>query len=210
MQYEGKIYRPWPEANSLLIQTTLGCSNNQCTFCNMFRDKKFSIRKLEDVYQDIEEARDMYKNIESIFLIDGNVLAVGTSYLVKVLEKVKETFPENKRIALYAGLNDFRRKSVEDLKKIKQAGLTMAYTGLESGDPVTLEMTKKQMTPEQAIAGMKNAKEAGIEVLLSFIFGLGGKHRSKEHIVETTKLLNILQPEQIAPMAIFGNLFVFF
>ncbi len=202
MHYEGKIYRPWPEANSLLIQTTIGCTNNKCTFCDMFREKKFSIRELEDVFQDIEEARRMYPRVESIFLIDGNVLVVKTDFLLQVLEKTKETFPENKRIALYGGLNDFERKSVEELKQLNQAGLTMAYAGLESGDPLVLERIKKGMTVEQALAGMEKAKAAGIEMLLSFIFGLGGKEGSREHIVETTRLLNLMQPEEIAPMAL--------
>ncbi len=202
MYYEGKIYRPWPEANSLLIQTTIGCTNNRCTFCDMFREKKFSIREVEDVFRDIEEARRMYPRVESIFLIDGNVLVVKTDFLLQVLEKIKSTFPENKRIALYGGLNDFDRKSVAELKRLQQAGLTMAYTGLESGDPLVLERIKKGMTVEQALAGMEKAKAAGIEMLLSFILGLGGKERSREHIVETVRLLNIMQPEEIAPMAL--------
>lgn len=202
MYYEGKVYRPWPEANSVLIQTTLGCTNNKCTFCDMFREKKFRIRTIEDVFKDIEETRKFYPHVKSIFLIDGNVLAVKTEFLVQILEKIESTFPECERIALYGGLNDFERKSVEELKTLKQAGLTMAYAGLESGDPVVLERIKKGMTPEQAQTGMAKAKEAGIEMLLSFILGLGGKERSREHIVETTRLLNLMQSEEIAPMAL--------
>lgn len=202
MRFEGKVYRPWIEWDSLLIQTTLGCTHNKCTFCNMFRDKRFSIRKLEDIFQDIEESRRFYRNVKSVFLVDGNVLALKTELLLKIINKVKETFPECERISLYAGLNDFRRKSVEDLKALRAAGLSKAYTGLESGDPLILERVKKGLTPEQAIAGMAKAKEAGIEVLASFIFGMGGKERSKEHIEKTVELLNILKPEEIAPMAL--------
>lgn len=202
MQYEGIVYRPWPEANSLLLQTTLGCTHNKCSFCNMFREKKFRIRELEDIFKDIEEARQMHPRVESIFLIDGNVLALKTSFLLQVIEKIISTFPECSKISLYAGLNDLRRKSVEELKELKHAGLTMGYAGLESGDPVILKRIKKGMTPEQAIEGMAKAKEAGIEMLLSYIFGLGGRDRSKEHIVETTRLLNIMMPEEMAPMAL--------
>lgn len=202
MHYEGKIYRPWPEADSLLIQTTIGCTNNKCTFCNMFREKKFCIRKLEGVFRDIEEARQFYPRAESIFLVDGNVLAVKTDFLLQVLERVKFTFPECERIALYGSMEDFERKSVEDLKRLKNAGLTMAYAGLESGDAQVLERIKKGMTQQQVIKGMEHAKAAGIEVLLSIILGLGGKERSKEHIEETIRLLNLTQPEQIAPMAL--------
>lgn len=202
MQYEGKVYRLWPEANSLLIQTTLGCTHNKCTFCDMFREKRFRVRKIEEIFRDIDEARQMYPYIRSIFLIDGNVLALKTEFLLKILERIAATFPECSKIALYAGLNDLRRKSVKALKHLKQAGLTLAYTGLESGDRVTLERIKKGVTPEQAEAGMAKAKAAGIEVLVSIIFGIGGKERSREHIVETTRLLNRMQPEQIAPMAL--------
>ncbi|WED23745.1 radical SAM protein [Vibrio sp. JC009] len=202
MHYEGKIYRPWMEAESVLIQTTLGCSNNQCTFCTMFDDKRFKVRDIEDVFKDIEEARIIYPHVKSIFLIDGNVMAIRTEMLIAVLDKIKMTFPEIENIALYSGFNDFRRKSVDELKEIKSAGLDIAYTGLESGDPIVLERIKKRMTREHAIEGMEMAREADIKVLASFIFGLGGKERSKEHIEGTTSLLNILRPDAIAPMAL--------
>jgi radical SAM superfamily enzyme YgiQ (UPF0313 family) len=130
------------------------------------------------------------------------VLALKTEFLLKILNKITRTFSECSKIALYAGLNDLRRKSVEDLKALKQAGLTLAYTGLESGDPMTLKRIKKGLTPEQAEKGMAKAKAAGIDILVSIIFGIGGKERSREHIVETTRLLNSMKPEQIAPMAL--------
>ncbi len=202
MNYEGKVYRPWIEANSILIQVTLGCSINTCTFCSMFDDKRFRVRPIEDVLKDIEDARRYYPYVESIFLIDGNVMAARTDYLLKVFDKLKQTFPECKKISLYSGLNDFRRKSANELNELVDAGLSMAYSGLESGDRQVLEKIKKRMTPEQALEGMAMAKEAGIEVLLSFIFGLGGRDRSTEHIEATTSLLNQLNPEQIAPMAL--------
>ena len=202
MHYEGKIYRPWPEANSILIQTTLGCTHNKCTFCDMFREKRFGVRKIEDVFKDIDEARDLFPHVSSVFLIDGNVLALKTGTLLKILEKITATFPECRKISLYAGLNDLRRKTVAELTRLKEAGLTMAYTGLESGDSVTLKRIRKGLTPEQAQQGMANAKAAGIEVLISIIFGIGGKERSGEHIFETSRLLNILQPEELAPMAL--------
>ena len=202
MHYEGKIYRPWPEANSILIQTTLGCTHNKCTFCDMFREKRFGVRKIEDVFKDIDEARDLFPHVSSVFLIDGNVLALKTGTLLKILEKITATFPECRKISLYAGLNDLRRKTVAELTQLKEAGLTMAYTGLESGDSVTLKRIRKGLTPEQAQQGMANAKAAGIEVLISIIFGIGGKERSGEHIFETSRLLNILQPEELAPMAL--------
>lgn len=202
MNYEGKVYRPWIEADSFLIQTTIGCTHNKCTFCDMFREKKFRIRSIEDIFADIEEAGQFRHHIRSIFLIDGNVLALKTDFLLQILDKIAATFPECRKISLYAGLNDLRRKSVEELSRLKSAGLTKVYTGLESGDVETLERINKRLTPEQAQEGMAHAKAAGIEVLISIIFGIGGKERSIEHIKETTKLLNVLQPEELAPMAL--------
>ncbi len=202
MHFEGKIYRPWMEAESVLIQTTLGCSNNQCTFCTMFDDKRFKVRDTEDIFKDIEQARVLYPKVESIFLIDGNVMAMRTDKLLKILDKIRVTFPELKNLALYSAFNDFRRKSIAELKELRSAGLTTAYSGLESGDPIVLERIKKGMTREHAIKGMEMAREADIKVLASFIFGLGGRERSKEHAQNTTSLLNIMQPDAIAPMAL--------
>lgn len=200
MQFEGKVYRPWPEAESVLIQVTIGCTINTCTFCSMFRDKRFRVRDLEDVFKGIEQARRLYPHVESIFLIDGDVMAVRTDHLLKILEKLKATFPELKNIALYASYNNIRRKSVDELKALKQAGLAMVYTGLESGDGDILKSINKHMNPKQVIEGAALLKEAGIRMLASFVFGLGGKSRSIEHIKATTDILNITQPEEIAPM----------
>ena len=203
MDYQGKIYRPWPEANSMLIQITTGCTHNKCTFCDMFREQRFSIKSLDTIYSDIEEASASYKNyVESIFLIDGNVMALKTDFLLKVIKKINESFPKLKRIALYSSFNDLRRKSVEELKQLKDIGVEMVYVGLESGDDEILEFVQKGMTREQAIAGMKHAKASGIKVLVSIILGLGGKFSSKEHIEKTVDLINILEPEEIAPMAL--------
>jgi len=168
----------------------------------MFREKRFRIRVIDEIFEDIEKAGQIYPQAGSIFLVDGNVLALKTKFLVKILEKITSTFPECTKISLYSGLNDLRRKSVEELKQLKEAGLSKVYTGLESGDIETLELINKGLTPEQAKEGIGHAKAAGIEVLISIIFGIGGKKRSREHIVKTTKLLNILQPEELAPMAL--------
>lgn len=202
MHYEGKIYRPWMEAESVLIQTTIGCTINTCTFCSMFRDKKFRVRELDDIFADIEEARKIHPFVESIFLIDGDVMAIRSEMLIKILNKITDTFPEIKNIALYAGYNNIRRKTVNDLKAMKKAGLSIVYTGLESGDPEVLKQINKGMTPEHVIQGAAMLKASGIRMLASFIFGLGGKERSQEHIIATTNMLNMTQPEEIAPMAL--------
>ena len=133
----------------------------------MFQDKKFRKRPIEDVFRDIEELSTYYPYAKSIFLTDGNVMVLGTNYLLKVIKKIKEIFPNMKNIALYSELNDLRKKDIEELKALKEAGFEKAYVGLESGDSKVLEDIQKSMTPEQAIEGSAKAKEAGITVLQS-------------------------------------------
>lgn len=202
MSYQGKIYRPWMEAESALIQVTLGCSINTCTFCSMFDDKSFRRKPLEEIFADIDQVRKANRKVESIFLIDGNVMVLKTEFLLKVIARINETFPELQNLAMYSGFNDMRRKSADELKALREAGVNMVYVGLESGDPKVLHDIRKGMTREQAIEGMELARAAGIRVLVSFIFGLGGRERSREHIEGTVSLLNILKPQEMAPMAL--------
>ncbi len=202
MEYEGKIYRPWMEAESFLIQVTLGCSHNTCTFCTMFDDKRFAIRSEKAIFADIQRAARQYYGIRSVFLIDGNVLVVKTDVLLRIIEKIRAEIPSCKRVAMYAAFNDLRRKSVEDLRALREAGLDIVYAGLESGDPDILKRVKKHMTPEQALEGMSHAKEAGLAVHSSLIFGLGGREHSKQHIEATVELLNKLRPEEISTLSL--------
>jgi hypothetical protein len=202
VRYEGKIYRPWMEMDSILIQTTIGCTHNRCTFCDMYRDRKFRIRPPAEVLEDIETARDWFGRIDSMFLTDGNVLAIPTGDLHAILEKIETTIPECRSVSLYASFNDIRRKSAEELTRLRNAGLRTAYVGLESGDPETLARIDKRMTPEQAVEGMEKARAAGIEVLVSLILGLGGEERSEIHARRTADLLNRLRPDQIAVLSL--------
>ncbi len=204
MEYQGKIYRPWMEAESLLIQVTIGCSHNTCTFCTMFSDKRFSLRPIGDIFRDIEEAGYLYGHydIRSVFLIDGNVLVVKTSTLLRIIEKIRECIPSCRRVAMYAAFNDLRRKSVEELRALREAGLDIVYAGLESGDADILQRVKKHLTAEQAMEGMAHAKEAGLPVHSSLIFGLGGKEKSQQHIEATAALLQKLRPEEISTLSL--------
>ncbi len=201
MEYIGKIYRPWMEYKSLLIQVTYGCSYNTCTFCSMFDDKKFGIRDLEEVFKDIDEASVKYY-VDSIFLIDGNVMVIKSQILLQILNRIKEKLPECDNVSLYASFRDIANKTDEELFELKNSGLDTVYVGLESGSEIILDKVKKQLTIEEVVLGMAKAREAGIKVLVSIILGLGGKDDSKEHIVKTTELLNQIQPDEIAPMVL--------
>lgn len=202
MEYVGKIYRPWMEAESFLLQVTHGCSHNTCTFCTMFDDKRFRIRPLDAILREVQEAGQRYYGIRSVFLIDGNVLVLKTEMLLKILEAIRQYIPSCERVAMYATFNDLRRKSVQNLKDLCAAGLDIVYAGLESGDPEILKRVKKNLTPEQALEGMAHAKEAGLAVHNSIIFGLGGQQDSQRHIEMTTDLLNQLRPEEISTLSL--------
>lgn len=202
MRFEGKIYRPWMEANSQLLQVTIGCTNNDCTFCSMFRDKKFKMRPLDDVLTDVDAMRANYPSVKSIFLVDGNVMVMPTKKLLAILNKIKSVYPMIENITLYSQLNDLEAKSEEEIKTLVDAGLSMAYCGLESGDAQVQKEIKKGLDIEVAKRAVKKAKKAGLKIHLSLIFGLGGSARTLEHISATTDLLNEVQPDEISPLAL--------
>ena len=123
MRYEGDIYRPPSEAYSYILQITIGCAHNKCTFCGSFKDKKFRIRKIEEVYEDLEMARKYYRHIEKIFLADGDALVLKNSYLMDVLNRIRELFPECQRVGIYGRAHDILRKTDEELLELKANGM---------------------------------------------------------------------------------------
>ena len=134
MRYEGDIYRPPGEWKSYLLQCTVGCSHNACTFCGMYKDKQFHIRPLEEVLEAIEMARQVYAEAETVFLCDGDAIALPMDYLLTVLDHVKRAFPRLRRITTYAGPRSTMRKTPEELRQLHEAGLDRAYLGVETGD----------------------------------------------------------------------------
>lgn len=199
MRYEGAVYRPPSEAGSLIIQLTIGCARNKCTFCAMFKDKQFRVRKLDEVVADLVDARQYYRDykVRRIFLADGDALIVKTDDLLYILDKIHELYPECERISAYGAPADVNMKTDEELAKLKAAGLDMIYMGAESGDDVVLRDVKKGVTSEEiATAGLK-LKKAGMVVSITLISGLGGKERLKEHAVNSAKLISIIKPEYV-------------
>ncbi len=199
MRYEGAVYRPPSEASSLIIQFTIGCARNNCTFCAMFKDKKFRIRPLKDVEADLEMARQYYRNIpvKRIFLADGDALIVKTADMLHILDKCKQYFPEVERISVYGAPMDIIHKTPEEMKQLKDAGLDMVYMGLESGSDAVLTAVKKGATQEQMIAAGKKVKDAGMVLSMTVISGLGGKPLWREHAIETAKVITAIKPEYV-------------
>lgn len=199
MRYEGTVYRPPSEAGSLIIQLTIGCARNTCTFCAMYKDKNFRIRPLEEVVEDLYMSREYYSRIKvkRVFLADGDALIVKTKDLLYILEKVKEIFPECERISMYGAPKDILGKTPEELKTLKEAGLDMIYMGIESGDDEVLTFVKKGATQAEMIEAGKKIKDAGMILSVTLISGLGGRRFLKEHAVNSAKVISAIKPEYV-------------
>lgn len=196
MHYEGPIYRPPSEADSLLIQATVGCPHNSCTFCMVYKGgTRFKIRPVEDIKKDILEAKKQYSNnINSIFFPAGNTIAMKTKDLCEICEFSRKTFPSLKRITVYGSSQYIYRKGMKDLRMLFEAGLTRIHVGLESGDDVTLKRIKKGTFQSEQITAGKWVKEAGIELSEYVLMGIAGAERSQIHAIETARALNEINP----------------
>ena len=180
MRYEGQIYRPPSEAYSYILQVTIGCSHNACTFCNMYADKQFHIRPLKDVLEDLAMARRAYRYMERIFLADGDALIVRTETLLEILRTIRRLFPECERITSYASARDLLLKTPEELKTLREAGLEMIYLGLESGSERILKAINKGVTVEETVEACLKAKKAGIRLSITQITGLSSPRAARQ------------------------------
>jgi len=197
MKYEGSIYRPPSEAYSLIVQITIGCSHNKCTFCSMYKDKKFRIRDIQEIKEDLLEASKVYKNIKRIFLADGNALAMKTADLLEILLYIKEFFPVCKRVGIYSAPKDILRKTDEELATLKSAGLGIAYMGVESGSDVILRNINKGVIASEMIEAGKKMMRSGIKLSVTLISGLGGKKLWREHALESAKVISAISPDYL-------------
>ena len=198
--YEQGVIRPPSEASSLLIRVTRNCPWNQCLFCPAYKGVKFSKRTVEEVKKDIDsmanELRD-YPGVKTAFLQDADSLILPADDLIAILDHLKERFPKIDRITTYARARTLSHKSVDDLRRLKQAGLIRIHTGMESGSTRVLKMIKKGMTPEEVVTGGRHVMEAVIELSEYIMPGIGGRTMSEEHATETARLLNLIRPHFI-------------
>lgn len=202
MQYEGSVYRPPSEAGSLIIQVTIGCSHNTCTFCPMYWDKKFKMRSFEEVYRDLQEARRENPRVERIFFADGDALCLATDKLRPLLGAAKALFPECTRIGIYGRADNILRKTDDELIALRGAGLGIIYLGAESGSAEVLRRVNKGETPEEMILAVHRAENAGIPVSVTFISGLGGRELMEEHAVATGKLIGAMGASYVGLMTL--------
>lgn len=197
MRYEGQIYRPPSEAKSLILQATIGCSHNKCTFCVMYKDKKYRERSLEDIRADIQEAKRVLGDVRRVFLADGNALAMEQTKLMSVLRELSQAFPSLERVGIYANPGDLLGKSVSQLRELKEAGIGIVYLGVETGNDKILEQVRKDATAAEIIQAGRRAKDSGIPLSVTVINGLGGYELMKEHAADTAKLLNEMDPDYL-------------
>lgn len=198
MRYEGVVYRPPSEAHSLLIQATIGCPHNKCTFCAMYKDKKFRIRPVSEIREDLESARTVYgESVRSLFLPDGNTILMKTDQLVELLNYARELFPSLERITMYGSARYLNLKTHEELSRLRQAGLDRIHSGMETGDDVTLAKVCKGATAAEIIAAGQKVLAAGMELSEYVLIGIGGRERTREHAVESARVLNAITPHFI-------------
>jgi radical SAM superfamily enzyme YgiQ (UPF0313 family) len=200
--YEGSVFRPPSEAYSLILQATIGCKHNKCTFCGTYREKEFRIKPFEKLQKDVEIVYPHYKNIDRIFLADGNALVIPTPDLVKILKYLYMKFKKVERIGTYACPGDILQKTPEELGQLKQAGLGIIYIGLESGSDKILKQVRKGALSKHMIQAAKKVKEAGIKLSVIMILGLGGKAGSEEHARESGRVLSEMDPDYIGALTL--------
>lgn len=197
MKYEGLIYRPPSEAYSLLLQVTIGCSHNKCTFCSMFKAKNFRVRKMEEIFADLDEARAYYRHVGRIFLCDGDALCLSMDKLMAILGYIREKFPECERVGVYGSPRDVLLKTPEELETLRDAGLSIIYIGAESGSDKVLLDVCKGATAEEIITAIRRIEDAGIKSSVTFISGLAGRDNWEEHAVMTGKMISEAQPSYV-------------
>ncbi len=195
IEYTQPLFRPPSEADSLILQITHGCTWNKCSFCEMYTSKKFRIKKEEDIFKEIEAVAEILPGIRKIFLADGNPMVLPADKLKRILDKIYQALPKARRVTTYALPRDIISKTPEELKMLRESGLTMVYVGIESGDDEVLGFMNKGETYSSTVEGLLKAKEAGIKLSVIILEGVGGLKYSEQHAINSAHILNAIQPE---------------
>jgi radical SAM superfamily enzyme YgiQ (UPF0313 family) len=203
LNYDAPLYRPPSEARSLIFQVTLGCSFNECSFCDMYRSKEYSERPWEEIKIEIDMMAKQLPDTTRVFLADGDALNLDADYMVKIVKYIHEKFPNLERISCYAMPMNILKKTPEELKKMYDAGLTMFYLGIESGSDIVLKKVTKGATSKTIIKSVNKAKDAGYLMSCMVILGLGGKKYSKEHIQGTAEVISACSPQYVGALTLY-------
>ena len=203
LNYDAPLYRPPSEARSLIFQVTLGCSFNECSFCDMYRSKEYSERSWDDVKAEIDMMANYVPDTKRVFLADGDALNLDSEYMIKIIKYIKEKFANIERISCYAMPMNILKKTSEELKKMNEAGLDMFYLGIESGSDIVLKKVTKGAVAKTIIKSVNKAKEAGYIMSCMVILGLGGKKYSKDHIQGTAQVISACSPHYVGALTLY-------
>jgi len=202
MPCEGQLWRPPSEARSLIIQATIGCSHNLCTFCAMYREKQFRIRDLAPTLADIREAARVDPDITKVFVADGDALVMDPPQWLGILKALKAEFPHLRRVSCYATAQNILGKSSAELEELRRAGLTLLYLGPESGDDETLRRLVKGATFADQAEAARRAHAAGMKLSVIVLLGAGGVERSAEHARATARLVTAMDPGYLSALTL--------
>ncbi|MGO9376560.1 MAG: radical SAM protein [Syntrophobacteraceae bacterium] len=202
MHYEGFIIRPPSEADSILLQVTLGCSHNKCTFCGAYKEKRFTIKDDAIIEADIDYASRNFRFQKRVFLIDGDALIIPQQRLVKIMSSIKEKMPWIQRVGIYANAKGILRKTDDELAQLRDLGLGVVYFGLESGDAQVLQDVNKGHSPERMIEAGRKIRAAGMKLSVMVILGLAGRERSLEHARATGEALSSIDPNYVGVLTL--------
>jgi len=202
MHYEGNIIRPPSEANSILLQITVGCSRNKCTFCGAYQGERFRIKPDSVIMEDIAFASTHCRRQRRVFLCDGDGLIVPQKRLMNILMEIEKQLPWVTRVGAYANCKSLKMKTLDELKALKDHGLGILYMGLETGDDVTLKKINKGATSEEMIQMGIKARAAGMKLSITVLLGIAGKERSQVHARETGRILSAIDPEYVGALTL--------
>ena len=207
MRYEGQIYRPPSEADAYIVQATVGCSWNHCTYCDMYRSKVFRVRSLRETLTDIEEAgRSFGRNVSKVFVADGDALVLDLDHWEAILAACRDAFPRLKRVvSAYATAMNVNAKRPEELRRLRELGLSLLYMGPETGDDPTFKRIAKGSNFEEHVEAARRAHEAGMKISAIFLLGAGGTERSKEHAAGSAKLITEIDPEFVSALTLTSS-----
>ena len=202
MHYEGMCIRPPSEANSILLQATVGCSHNKCAFCGTYKDKRFRIKDNDIILSDILFASRYMRDIKRLFIMDGDALIIPYRRLTWILDTIKEHLPWVIRVGVYANTKGIKMKSQEELIHLREMGLRIIYMGIETGDDQTLEAIRKGADAQKIVAMGKKVKQAGIKLSVTVLLGIAGKERSLIHAKATGELLSAIDPDYVGALTL--------
>jgi radical SAM superfamily enzyme YgiQ (UPF0313 family) len=202
MHYEGNIIRPPSEANSILLQVTVGCSRNKCTFCGTYKGERFRIKPDSVIMEDIAFAANYCRRQRRVFLCDGDALIIPQKRLLRILKEIEKQLPWVTRVGLYANAKALNMKTADELEELKAHGVGIAYMGLETGDDVTLKKINKGASADYMIEMGRKAKQAGFKLSITVLLGIAGPERSQIHAQETGRVLTAIDPNYVGALSL--------